>query len=188
MKIGILGGTFDPIHLGHLVLAEEVCDALPLEKVIFIPTYLTPHKGHRPYASVAERFAMVRLAIRGNPRFKISSLELKKRGKSFTVDTLREFRKIYPADDLYFITGSDSLFSLPSWKEIEDIFSLAKFVVGRRPGYPIEGVPKRVIVVKISPIDISSSQLRRMIKYKKSVRYLVSEPVRRYMAKKRLYR
>lgn len=187
-KIGLLGGTFDPVHLGHLVLAEEVMEELKLDKVIFVPTYKPPHKKHSPSASAKDRVRMIELAIAGNSRFGISDIEITTKRKCFTVDTLRKFKKIHKNDKLFFITGSDSLFALPAWKEIEEIYKTANFVVGRRPGYPLESVPHKVLVVKISPIDISSSQIRKWIKRGKSVRYLVPEAVIRYIDRRGLYK
>jgi nicotinate-nucleotide adenylyltransferase len=187
-KIGLLGGTFDPIHLGHLVLAEEVMEELKLDKVIFVPAYKPPHKTAGTAATAPDRLRMVELAIAGNSRFSISRLEIDSKRKCFTIETLRKFKKMHKKDDIFFITGSDSLFALPTWRQIEDIFKISKFVVGRRPGYPLEGVPHKVLIVKISPIDVSSSQIRKRIKQGKSVRYLVPEAVIRHINRKGLYK
>ena len=187
-KIGLLGGTFDPIHLGHLVLAEEVAEALKLDKVVFVPAYQPPHKTQNPSAGPKDRYKMTELAIAGNPRFEISDIEINTRRKCFTVETLRKLKKIYKNSKLFFITGSDSLFALPTWKDIEEIYKISQFVVGRRPGYPLESVPHKVLVVKISPIDISSSQIRKWIKQGRSVKYLVPDAVIRYIKKKGLYK
>ena len=188
MKIGILGGTFDPIHLGHLVLAEEVADKLKLDKVIFVPAFVPVHKKRRNITGAGHRLNMVRLAIKGNKKFEVSDMEIKAKKPCYTVDTLSEFKKKYKNARLYFIAGSDSVFQLSKWKNIEKIFRLAAFAVGGRPGFPIEGMPKKVAVVKINPVDISSSQLRDFIRHKHCIRYLVPEPVRQYIIKNRLYR
>ena len=187
-RIGLLGGTFDPVHLGHLVLAEEIAEALKLDKVIFVPAYRPPHKTQRPSANPKDRYKMTELAIAGNSRFKISDIEISTKRKCFTVETIRKFKRVYKNSKLFFITGSDSLFALPAWKEIEEIYKISQFVIGRRPGYPLESVPHKVLVVKISPIDISSSQIRKWIKQGRSVKYLVPESVIRYIKKKGLYK
>lgn len=187
-KIGLLGGTFDPVHLGHLVLAEEVAEELKLDKVVFVPAYKAPHKARGACAGSEDRYRMLELAIAGNPKFGLSDIEIKTKRKCFTIETLKKFKKIHKNDEIFFITGSDSLFTLPTWRQVQDIFKISKFVVGRRPGYPLEKVPHKVLVVKISPIDVSSSQIRKRIKDNRSVRYLVPEAVLKYINKKHLYK
>lgn len=189
MRIGILGGTFNPVHVGHLVLAEEAKEKLNLDKVIFAPAYIPPHKKDEELADANDRFKMVELAIRGNPCFEVSAFEIDAKTTSYSVETLKEFKKKYGEETkLFFITGADSLGELFSWKEIDEIFKLSQFIVANRPGYEITNVPENVDVVTITPLEISSSQIRKKIKEGKSIRYLVPEPVREYIIARRLYK
>jgi len=188
MKIGILGGTFNPIHTGHLILAEEVREKLKLDKVIFVPTYLPPHKDNSDIASACARLTMVKLAIKGNRYFLASELEIKRDGRSYTIDTMKEFKSIYPQDELYFIIGSDLLKYLDDWKDLQEIIKMVKFIVATRPGYPLEKIPSHISTIPIRAVDISGFEIRKAIKENKSFRYLVPEAVLRYIDKKRLYR
>ena len=188
MKIGILGGTFNPMHAGHLILAEEVREKLKLDKVIFVPTYLPPHKDNPDIASASSRLSMVKLAIKGNRHFLASDIEIKRDGRSYTIDTLREFKKIYPQDELYFIIGSDLLKYLDDWKDLDEIIKMVRFVVATRPGYPLEKIPSRISTIPIRAVDISGFEIRKAIKENKSFRYLVPEAVLKYINKNRLYR
>ncbi|MFH0839352.1 MAG: nicotinate-nucleotide adenylyltransferase [Candidatus Omnitrophota bacterium] len=189
MRIGILGGTFNPIHAGHLILAEEALGKLCLDKVIFVPTFIPPHKSDEDLVDPNHRYRLIELAIKDNPNFEISDIELKRRGKSYSIDTLRQFKKRFGKfTKLFFITGSDSLGELFSWKDINDIFKLSQFVVANRPGYPVKGLPKEAELVLITPIEISSSQIRKRIKEGLSIRYLVPDSIWHYIIKKRLYR
>lgn len=188
MKIGILGGTFNPIHLGHLILAEEVADQLKLDKVIFVPAYLPPHKDDTEIISAQHRFKMIKLAIRDNRRLAVSDTEIKRKGLSYTIDTILEFKKIYPHYELYFIIGSDLLNYLDSWKDLDEILKLVNFVVATRPGYPLEKLPLSVYKLQIRAIDISGYQIRQAIKNNLSFRYLVPQEVYCYIIKHQLYR
>jgi len=186
MKIGILGGTFNPIHIGHLILAEEAREKLILDKIIFVPTYLPPHKDNSDIAPANDRLAMVKLSISGNRYFSISGLEIKRDGRSYTIDTIKEFKTIYPNDDLYFIIGSDLLKYLDEWKDLVEIIKMVKFIVATRPGYPLEKIPAYISTVAIRAVDISGFEIRRCVKENKSFRYLVPEPVYKYIIKNKL--
>lgn len=189
MRIGILGGTFNPIHIGHLILAEEALSKLGLDKVIFVPTFIPPHKNIEGNVKPKDRLKMVELAIEDNESFSISTFELDSRKKSYSIDTLKELRRIYGKESqLYFITGSDLLKDLFSWKNVNEILKISKFIVAKRPGYPIEEVPEEAETVVITPIEVSSEDIRRRVKANKSIRYLVPEQVRAYILKHRLYR
>ncbi len=188
MKIGILGGTFNPVHIGHLILAEEVREKIKLDKVIFVPTYLPPHKDNSDIAPASARMAMVKLAIKGNRYFLASDMEIKRDGRSYTIDTLKEFKSIYPQDELYFIIGSDLLKYLDDWKDLDEIIKMVKFIVATRPGYPLEKIPSHISTIPIRAVDISGFEIRKAIKENKSFRYLVPESVLKYIDKKRLYR
>ena len=188
MKIGILGGTFNPIHIGHLILAEEAREKLGLDKIIFVPTYLPPHKDNSDIAAADSRFAMIKLAIEGNRNFEVSDLEIKRNGRSYTIDTIREFKLKYPKDELYFIIGSDLLKYLNEWKDLGEIIKMVKFIVATRPGYPLEEIPSYIKTVPIRAVDVSGFEVRECIKENKSFRYLVSEAVFDYISRKGLYK
>ncbi|MFH1622697.1 MAG: nicotinate-nucleotide adenylyltransferase [Candidatus Omnitrophota bacterium] len=188
MRIGIFGGTFNPIHFGHLVLAEQAYEKLNLDKVIFIPSYFPPHKDVPNIVSATHRYKMVSLAIQGNPRFKISDIEIKRKGRSFLIDTLRQLSKIYPKSELYFISGSDVSNQISKWNSIEEIFSLAKFVLAKRPGYRLKRYNRGISVISITELDISSSLVRRKIKLGQSIHYLMPLRVIKYIKEKRLYK
>jgi len=188
MKIGILGGTFNPIHIGHLILAEETREKIGLEKVIFVPAYFPPHKENSDIAKAEHRLAMVKLATADNRNFSVSDLEIKRDGRSYTIDTIKELKVVYPQDELYFIIGSDLLEYLDEWKDLNEILKLVKFIVATRPGYPLEKIPSHIATIPIRAVDISGFEIRKAIKENKSFRYLVSEAVYDYINKKRLYR
>ena len=188
MRIGILGGTFNPIHIGHLILAEEARFKLKLDKLIFVPAFIPPHKDASEIISAKDRLAMVKIAIEDNPAFGVSTYEIDAKKKSYSIDTLKEFSSIYGDDaQLCFITGSDSLKDLFSWKDVNDIFKISKFIVANRPGYPIKDVPKEVDTVVITPIEVSSEDIRKRLKEHRSIRYLVPEKVRKYIIERKLY-
>lgn len=187
MKIGILGGTFNPVHIGHLILAEEAREKLGLDKIIFVPAYLPPHKDTADIAPANERYRMIQLAIKGNAYFSVSDIETKRDGLSFTIDTLKEFKKSYPSDILYFIIGSDLLNYLDEWKDLKNILTIVKFVVATRPGYALEKIPSYIETMAIRAVDVSGFEVRRCIKEHRSFRYLVPEAVFNYINKKRLY-
>ncbi len=188
MKIGILGGTFNPIHIGHLILAEEVREKISLDKVIFVPAYLPPHKDNSDIADALARHKMIKLAIKTNRYFAVSDLEIKRNGRSYTIDTIKEFKKNYPKDDLYFITGSDLLKYLDEWKDLSEIIKMVKFIVATRPGYPLEKIPAYISTVAIRAVDVSAFEIRQAIKESKSFRYLAPERVVDYINKNKLYR
>lgn len=187
-RIGIFGGTFNCIHFGHLVLAEQAFEKLKLDKMLFIPSFRPPHKNSAPLASAQHRYAMVRLAIKGNKRFEISDIEIKRKGRSYLVDTLRQLRALYPSAQLFFISGSDVAAQMSRWKSIKENLGLAQFVLAKRPGYRLRKYNNNTKVISITELDISSSMIRRKIRTGQSVRYLMPASVHDYIKKKRLYR
>ena len=188
MRIGILGGTFNPIHIGHLILAEEAIWRLRLDKLIFVPTYIPPHQKIKKEVSAGDRYRLACLAARHNQKLEVSRIEIERKQKSYSVDTLRYFRQRYgPNAKIFFITGSDCLKDLSSWKDIKQILKLAKFIVARRPGYPFRKISKHIKLMSLTAVAISSSQLRRRLKQGRSVRYLVPEAVWYYIVRKKLY-
>ncbi len=189
MKTGILGGTFDPVHLGHLILAQEIREKLGLHRVVFVPAYRAPHKGKAELAAGRHRLNMLKLAVRADPFFGVSGVELRRRGISYTIDTVNAFKRMYPGDEVFFIAGSDLAPDLKTWKEYRRLLKAVKFVVARRPGYPAGGktVPG-VTPVRIRAVDISSAEIRARIKDGLPVRYFLPESVHSYIESNGLYR
>lgn len=198
MKIAIMGGTFDPIHIGHLILAERVRDSKKLDQVIFIPTGVNPLKKDKNISSSVHRLEMLRLAIESNPYFSISTIEIERGGLSYTIDTLRALRVKYKDDDLYFIIGSDIIFQLEKWKDFKELFKLCKFILVDRPGNEYKEIDEKIQELNINyqlsfervtlPLmDISSSDIRNRVKSKKSIKYLVPTNVEDYIKKHKLY-
>ncbi len=185
MRIGILGGVFDPIHLGHLFLAEQAREQLALAKVIFIPSFISPHK--KEVVSPYKRYKMLYLAISKNPFFEISLLEIKRKGVSYSIDTIEEIRKKYKEDEFFFILGSDSWYQFSSWKDNNKLLKLVRIAVMERRGFPIKK-NRTISNIQGEVLPISSSQIRERTKQNKSICYLVPENVRRYILKKGLYK
>lgn len=189
MRIGILGGTFNPVHLAHLILAECALKALKLDKVFFVPANIQALKVRAKLASGPERLNMLKLAIRGKEKFAVSDVEISRGGKSYTIDTLRFYRKKFKQRlQLFFIAGSDSLKDLNKWKDLGKILKLAKFVVAKRPEFSLGELSKKITYINMPEIDISSSDIRKRIKAGKSIKYLVDGEVLEYIKKKKLYR
>jgi nicotinate-nucleotide adenylyltransferase len=186
-RIGILGGTFNPIHIGHLAIAQMAQEKVKLDKVIFVPAFIPPHKTVTHLADAKDRLGMVRLAITGNPGFAVSDYEIKKGGRSFSVDTVSHFRRIYAGKaKLYFIIGGDSLASLPTWKSIDQLLKWVTFIAVNRPGYKRNHKSIRHISVE-SELNIASSDLRKRVVQGKTIKYLVPEKVIRYIEQHKIY-
>jgi nicotinate-nucleotide adenylyltransferase len=188
MKIGILGGTFNPVHIGHLILAEEAREKLGLNKIIFMPTALPPHKDNLNIAPAIDRLKMLKLAIKSNKYFAVSDLEIKRQGRSYTIDTLNELKHKYALDELYFIIGSDLLKYLNEWKDLSQILKMVKFVVATRPGYPLEKIPDYIQTLPIRAVDVSGFEVRACVAGNKSFGYLVMDKVFDYIKRKNLYK
>ncbi len=212
MRLGILGGTFDPIHLGHLRVAEEMGEELDLEKIYLIPAALPPHKDSKPVAPFQHRLAMIRIAAEESHILEALDLEGRRQGLSYSIETLREFHKLFkPRPELFFILGTDAFLEIKTWREYQRLFDYAHFVVIKRPGVQSEelepflfslGVEFRreetenkfvspsgnVLLYKEATLmDISSTQIREMAAAAKSIRFLVLESVRQYIMEKGLY-
>ena len=188
MKIGLLGGTFNPVHIGHLILAEEVREKLKLDKIIFIPTAVPPHKDDINIAPAADRLKMLKLAVSGNKFFGVCDIEIKRKGRSYTIDTLKELKIKLRADQLYFIIGSDLLKYLNEWKDLNQIIKMVNFIVATRQGYPLEQIPSYIQTLAIRAVDVSGFEVRNCIRENKSFNYLVPERVFGYIKKRKLYR
>lgn len=163
-RIGILGGTFDPVHQGHLALVRAAQKALRLDRVYLVPTYSTPLKSAAS-ASASDRAAMLRLCARGIPFAKVSLYEVQKKGRSYTVDTLRHFKKRHPKAELFFIGGSDLVRTFPRWKNPKEILRLAHFAIAERPGDKFSRLPLGFIVFPMKPVPIASTSLRNKIRH-----------------------
>jgi nicotinate-nucleotide adenylyltransferase len=185
MRIGIMGGTFDPIHHGHLILARDAREALDLHKLVFIPNYLSPHKMGAQAAPPELRAAMVRAAIQGERGFEIEEVEILRGGTSYTIDTLLYLRTVYPEDDLFYLVGEDNMPELHTWRRIEEILLLAQLVVIARAA---GGPPHPYITLHQRRVDISATDIRARIAKGRSIRYLVPDKVRAIIEKHQLYR
>ena len=202
MRVAIFGGSFDPVHLAHLVLAEYAREARSLDKVVFVPASRPPHKPQGPLAPGSERFEMLRLAVAHNPHFEVSAMELERDVPSYTLVTVRETaRNLDPECELHLILGSDSLHDLPNWWHAQELVRAARIVCLERPGFPLGRLDDleacfgaqavaaiREGIVRAPLLEISSSDIRRRIALGRSIRYLVPEPVREYIAARKLYR
>ena len=209
MAIGLFGGTFDPIHTGHLRVAEEIREGFSLESIYFIPGGIPPHKRRRTIALADERLHMVKAAIRGNRLFRVSEIETKRSGPSYTIDTLKRFRKRF--DELYFLIGIDAFSEIDTWHCYRELFYHTNFIVMTRPIGKKQPVPEMLpLVVKkdvkkvndttfihksgkkiyfhdITQIDISSTKVKELLKQNRSIRYLVPDAVERIINERRLY-
>ena len=188
-RVGLLGGTFNPIHVGHLAMAQIASEKLRLDKVIFVPCHIPPHKTIRGLVSAQNRFNMVRLAIKDYPRFEVSDCEILRKGKSYTIDTVRHFQDTLPKKTkLLFIIGEDALGGLDKWKDSKKLQKLVSFIVVNRPGCQSRAKVKgKFKFVNMPDIDIASSFLRKCITDGKSIKYFVSDNVYRYIKRHHLY-
>lgn len=199
-RIGIMGGTFDPIHFGHLVTAEEARINFELDKVIFVPTGNPPHKKDYEVTEPEHRYLMTALATNSNPFFEVSRIEIERKGYSYTVDTLNQFVEIYGKDtSLFFISGADAVLDILTWKNIKGVLDVCTFIAATRPGYPVKKLKdkleeikklygKDVYLLEVTAIAISSTEIRRRVKEGRSIKYLVPEGVEEYILKNGLYR
>ncbi|GAB3860140.1 nicotinate-nucleotide adenylyltransferase [Micromonospora andamanensis] len=191
-RIGIMGGTFDPIHHGHLVAASEVADRFGLDEVIFVPTGQPWQKADVPVSSAEDRYLMTVIATASNPRFQVSRVDIDRGGPTYTVDTLRDLRSRYGTKaQLFFITGADALERILSWKDLDEIFELAHFIGVTRPGFELTAAhlpADTVSLVQVPAMAISSTDCRARVARGEPVWYLVPDGVVQYIAKRRLYR
>ncbi|MAT16382.1 MAG: nicotinic acid mononucleotide adenylyltransferase [Planctomyces sp.] len=195
MRLGLLGGTFDPIHLGHLILAEACREACQLDEIWFLPTGKPPHKVAAEITPARQRIEMLEMALAGARQFKINDMEVKRGGTTYTVDTLAELREQDPDRELYFLIGADSLHDFPMWREPERIAELATLLVVNRAGRAmpdLDSIPQKirrsVEVVTIPDIGIASSDLRQRVSEGRSIRYQVPRAVEVYIDQHGLYR
>ena len=186
-RIGILGGTFNPPHLGNLLMAEQVGNQLELDEVWFMPTAKPPHAPGKTTIASQHRVQMIQLAIENNPLFKVQPYEIHRGGVNYTVDTMRHFVETYPESDFYFIIGSDSANDLSTWKQIDELVQLVQFVGVRRPGeFPYQG-QYPILWVDSPLIELSSTEIRLRVYLEQSIRYQVPSKVEAYIQKHKLY-
>jgi nicotinate-nucleotide adenylyltransferase len=198
MRVGVLGGTFDPIHIGHLVSAEEAWGELELERVVFVPAGLPPHKLDHVVSPVEHRLAMVELAIVSNPHFAVSRVDIDRFGPCYTVDTIELLRDEWgPGAEIYFIMGSDSLLDILTWRNPRRLIRLCRFAVVSRSGYQVDlneldallpGVASRVQMLNAPELAISSTDIQRRVREGLSIKYQVPEAVEAYIYQHKLYR
>jgi nicotinate-nucleotide adenylyltransferase len=187
-RLGVMGGTFDPIHNGHLVAASEVAAAFNLDEVLFVPTGQPWQKGE--VSATSDRYLMTEIATAANPRFKVSTVDIDREGPTYTVDTLRDLNAAYPDADLFFITGADAVTSIAGWKDTEELWGLAQFVAVTRPGHKLDlpEAPEGAIqVLEIPALAISSTDIRDRVETGKPIWYLVPDGIVQYIAKHGLY-
>jgi|SRR5579872_4912244 len=195
MRLGILGGTFDPIHNAHLFIAEEARVRVPLDRVVFVPNAVPPHKPSHDVAPARHRLAMAQLATRSNPAFDCSAVEIERPGPSYTVDTLKAFKADYPGAELFFITGMDTIPEIPTWRRPEEILRLCTLVAAERPGYALDmaeqelpaALQERVLPLPTTHLDISATEIRRRVREGLPIRYLTPDSVVDYIARHGLY-
>ncbi len=196
-RIGLLGGTFDPVHIGHLILAEEARDQLGLETVYLTPAGDPPHKRDRRLAPIEDRLAMIELAIAGNPALCVSRVDADRPGPHYTLDTVRIFQQqLPPGGELYFLMGYDSLAELPGWHRPEELVAACRLVALTRYNVPLDwsylelrlpGIRERVTLLDMPELEISSNQIQARVRAGRTIRYLVPDAVREYIISQRLY-
>ena len=188
VKLGVLGGTFDPVHHAHLAVADQARQQLALTQLLFMPAWIAPHKQHAtPHAAAADRLAMLELAIDGNPAFATSTIEIERRGTSYTVETLAALTRQYAGVELYLLIGADNYRIFPTWHRHERILELCTVAVYNRPGCYIERVEDPFVLLDGPMLDITSSWVREQVAAQRSIRYFVPEPVRAYIGAHGLY-
>lgn len=196
-KIGIMGGTFNPIHYGHLVTAEEAYNQFALEKVVFMPSGVPPHKEERKIVLPEDRYLMTVIAIAGNAHFAVSRLEIERTGPSYAIDTVKELRQVHVDWDIFFITGADAILEILTWKDPHQIIECCSFIAATRPGYDLEKFREvlhreklgpRVHFMEIPALAISSTYIRERVKQGKSIKYLLPDGVADYICEYGLYR
>ena len=191
MRICLFGGTFDPPHIGHLLVAQTVCEAEDFDKILFIPAFQPPHK--RDITPVDERISMLELAVEGNPNFEISDVELKRKGVSYTIDTVKAIKTEMSLknNEIFYLIGSDSLLEFQHWKEPEEILNECQVIIAIRPGFRPSDIPswilQRIQFANIPRFEISSTNIRHRWVENKTIRYMVTLPVWEYIEKNNLY-
>ena len=193
MKIAIMGGTFNPIHYGHLISAEEVRDRFGFDSIIFVPSARPPHKGRRNIIDPEHRYKMAILSTADNPYFQVSRIELDRMGPSYSIDTFRQFQVQYGSEtQIAWIIGADSLIEITIWKDFDELLNICHFITTTRPNYDISSVPenirRRVKFFEITAVDISATEIRRRIRENRTIKYLVHKSAEEYIYEHNLYK
>lgn len=198
-RLGLMGGTFDPVHYGHLVAAEAARVDFGLDRVVFVPSGHPPHKTGKPITSGWDRYVMTMMAVSDNPHFDVSDIEIKREGLSFAIDTVRQFRRVSQAGaEIYFITGADACLEIFSWKDSRQLLSECRVIAATRPGISGEHLREEIarlypdfsesfFVLEVPALAISSTDIRTRVREGRSIRYLLPESVRQYIKRRRLY-
>jgi len=198
-RIAIMGGTFDPIHFGHLVAAEAARDSFKLDRVFFVPSGNPPHKKNYPVTDAKHRYLMTNLAVAANPYFEVSPIEIERPGYSYAIDTVTEFHNKYnDVDKLYFITGADAILEILTWKNVEKLTELCCFIAATRPGTNLEElrrfieelpekIGKKIHIMEVPALAISSTDIRNRVANHRTIKYLLPETVEQYIMKNGLY-
>ncbi|MDP5273032.1 nicotinate-nucleotide adenylyltransferase [Chengkuizengella axinellae] len=193
MKVGIMGGTFDPIHLGHMIIAEKARIEMDLQEVWFMPSSIPPHKRNTPVATPIQRWQMVCEAVESNDYFFGKDLELKREGISYTIDTVKALKQSCPHHEFFFIIGGDMIQYLPHWHQVDELIGLISFIGLKRPGTEIQWdelsaqIKQKITLIPMPLIDISSTEIRSLAARNKSIRYLVQDKVYDYIKEHKLY-
>jgi nicotinate-nucleotide adenylyltransferase len=192
MRLGIMGGTFNPVHYGHLIAGQEVKEKMNLDKIIFIPSAHPPHKDEKELDGARDRLAMLKLALGQDPYFSLSTLEIDRGGKSYSFATLRALHKIYgPQTEFFFILGTDAMRDIFSWKNVSEFLRLCRLIVINRPGFSRRFLKKKMPpfhFVRVTPVAISSRNIRKRVREGKPIIYLVPGKVEAYIKRHNLYR
>lgn len=198
-RIGIMGGTFDPIHIAHLFIAEETLEVLKLDKIVFIPAGVSPHKINNKSAAPYHRLLMTALAVNSNTRFLLSNIEIERNGPSYTIDTVRALKKMLPEEaELFFIVGGDTLIDLEAWRDYKELLDSVCFVVFTRAGFDDRLIDNKIqlftknfnaniVKISIPLLEVSSTDIRERIRKGRTVKYLIHEDVENYIRKNKLY-
>ncbi|SJZ93349.1 nicotinate-nucleotide adenylyltransferase [Selenihalanaerobacter shriftii] len=194
-SLGIMGGTFDPIHNGHLVTAQAAAYQYDLDQVIFVPSANPPHKTEQKITNAEDRYIMVMLATMNNHKFNVSRIELEREGPSYTIDTVRVFKELLGEVDIYFITGADAILEIFTWKKAHQILKECKFIAATRPGYSLsklkdgiyEKYRNQIFQLEIPGLAISSTDIRQRVQNKRPIKYQLPSAVEAYIKKRRLY-
>lgn len=198
MKIGIIGGTFDPVHYGHLLLAERFREELDLDKIIFIPTGTSYHKDTEEVSPSELRYRMLEMAISDNEKFAISDIEVKRNGNSYTCDTVRELKKRFQEDEFFFLIGTDILFTIEEWKEVDWLFQNIRFLLALREGFERENINEKlaylteergadIMLREFDLVNISSTKIRENVKRNKSIKYLLPVQIENFIKENGIY-